>query len=341
MVPAVATWGCERIPGAQLCKELRAKQQLRLFTGVWRATAEPTEEALRLWLGTADGLHDLYAVALEGNFYDTARPSGGKSFGLLLAVLKGFKVVGSERTSHGQLIVLAPAPLFGAVSDAATARLDVAGGHAEFCMFKIGVTSFGFIHAQLEGTREERERAICELFDECPTKPSYWTGQQLTLFTNRLFLLGSLNFPLVDCAAEEVATHIENGAQERCWERDELLQTFAGIPSRTDTGNPGVAAAARYAQKGLPGPATVLLSFFNERTIKYLPTRDGWAQRILYKDGGAKASVECLSYDSEKGLQGPAVFSQFDVGVEFPLEKPPEPKLVPKKSGRSKFCVIQ
>ena len=36
---------------------------------------------------------------------------------------------------------------------------------------------------------------------------------------------------------EEVATHIENGAQERCWERDELLQTFAGIPSRTDTGS--------------------------------------------------------------------------------------------------------
>ena len=61
---------------------------------------------------------------------------------------------------------------------------------------------------------------------------------------------------------------------------------------KPNVGNPGVAAAARYAQKGLPGPATVLLSFFNERTIKYLPTRDGWAQRILYKDGGAKASVK-------------------------------------------------
>ena len=53
------------------------------------------------------------------------------------------------------------------------------------------------------------------------------------------------------------------------------------------------------------------------------------------------SQVDCLSYDLVKGMQGPAIFSQFDVGVDFPLEKPPEPKLVPKKSGRSKFCVIQ
>jgi hypothetical protein len=152
-------------------------------------------------------------------------------------------------------------------------------------------------------------------------------------------MLGSLNFPLVDCASEEVARHIENCAQESCWERDELLQTFASIASRQDTGNPGVAAATNFAQKGLPGPAAVLLSFFNERAIKYLPTKDGWAQRILYKD--VKASVECLSYDSSKGLQGPAIFSQFDIGVDFPLEKPAEPKPVEKKSGRSKFCAIQ
>jgi hypothetical protein len=208
-------------------------------------------------------------------------------------------------------------------------------------MFKLGVTSFGFIHAQLEGTREERHSAICELFDDCPSKPSHWTGQQLTLFTNRLFLLGSLNFPFVDGNADEVAKHIENCAQESCWERDELLQTFAGIPSRTDTGNPGVAAAARCAPKGLPGPATVLLSFFNERAIKYLPTKEGWAQRILYKDGGAKAGVDCLSYDSVKGMEGPAIFSQFEIGVDFPIEKPAEPKPVEKKSGRSKFCAIQ
>jgi hypothetical protein len=334
VVPAVATWGSERVPGAQLCKELRSKQQLRLFSGVWRATAEPSEEALKLWLGADDGFHDLYAVALEGNY--------ALWNNLLLSVLKGFKVVGSEKTDHGQLTILAPSQLSGVVSDASTARLDVAGGHAEFCMFKLGVTSFGFIHAQLEGSKEERHRAICELFDDCPAKPSHWTGQQLTLFTNRLFVLGSLNFPLVDCTKEEVEKYIQNGSQESCWERDELLQTFAGIASRQDTGNPGVAVAAKYVKEGLPDAATMLLSFFNERAIKYPPNHDGWAQRVLYKDGGAKGGVDCLSYDSVKGMQGAAIFSQFDVGVDFPLEKPVEPKPVEKKkSGRSKFCSIQ
>jgi hypothetical protein len=286
----------------------------------------------------------MYVVALEAEG-DGAESVAAGWPAVLREAVDGYQVVASVESGTNRLDVLSTVALAGTVRDVQTAArvLPEATGFAAYAAMKVGATSMLAAHAQLDpdATAAQRQTAVCSLFDDCPTKAKFWTGQQLLLFTHRVFLLGSLHFPLTECTADEVREWTGTQALEELWAHDELLRHLARFDN--PLGNPGVTAAKKFAATGLPHAASVLLSFFGEHPLLRASSAAGWPTRVLFKrqapKDGVPAPTECLSYDTVKGLDGQPLFSEFDMTVDLP---PPEAKpVVKEKKGRSRMCVVQ